>query len=114
MRAHLVEQLVHDLAVEELERPLASLDERHRDTERGEDRGVLDPDHARAHDRQGPGKLLEPHEVARDRSDRRRPDSPPQDPPDARVIVLIVPEGTRVPKDIDTQAYRVFIRFAKR
>ena len=52
--------------------------------------------------------------LPRDRSDRRRPDSPPQDPPDARVIVLIVPEGTRVPKDIDTQAYRVFIRFAKR
>ena len=50
----------------------------------------------------------------RDRTDRRRPDSPPQDPPDARVIVLMVPEGTRVPKDIDTQAYRVFIRFAKR
>jgi len=49
-----------------------------------------------------------------DRSDRRRPDSPPQDPPDARVIVLMVPEGTRVPKDIDTQAYRVFIRFARR
>ena len=50
----------------------------------------------------------------RDRTDRRRADSPPQDPPDARVIVLMVPEGTRVPKDIDTQSYRVFIRFAKR
>ena len=50
----------------------------------------------------------------RDRTDRRRPDSPPQDPPDARVIILMVPDGTRVPKDIDTQAYRVFIRFAKR
>ena len=50
----------------------------------------------------------------RDNTDRRRRDSPPQDPPDARVIVLMVPEGTRVPKDIDTQAYRVFIRFAKR
>ena len=33
---------------------------------------------------------------------------------DARVLILMVPEGTRVPKDIDTKAYRVFIRFAKR
>ena len=46
--------------------------------------------------------------------DRRRRDSPLQDPADARVLILMVPEGTRVPKDIDTQSYRVFIRFAKR
>jgi hypothetical protein len=49
-----------------------------------------------------------------DRSDRRRRDSPLQDPADARVLILMVPEGTRVPKDIDTKGYRVFIRFAKR
>ena len=48
------------------------------------------------------------------RTDLRRRDSPAQDPPDARVLILMVPDGTRIPKDIDTQAYRVFVRFAKR
>jgi len=50
----------------------------------------------------------------RARSDQRRADSPAQDPPGARVLVLMVLDGTRVPKDLQTRAYRVFIRFARR
>lgn len=46
--------------------------------------------------------------------DQRRQDSPGQDPPDAKVLILMVPEGTRIPKDLDSQQYRVFLRFAKR
>ena len=45
-------ELVHDLGVHELERPVALVHHRHLDAERGEHRRVLDADHARADDRQ--------------------------------------------------------------
>jgi hypothetical protein len=62
-RAHLVEQLVDDLAVEELEGPLPPLDQRHRHAEGGEDRGVLDADDARADHGECPRELLQLHHV---------------------------------------------------
>ena len=61
--AHLVDQLVDDLAVEELERPLAPLDQRHGDAERGEHRRVLDADHAGADHGERARQLLQPHDV---------------------------------------------------
>ena len=61
--AHLVEQLVDDLAVEELERPLPPLDERDGHAERREDRGVLDADHTGAHHRERAGEMLQVHDV---------------------------------------------------
>ena len=65
--AHLVQQLVHDLAVEELQRPFTALDQGHRHAERGEHRRVLDADHAGAHHRQTARQLLDPDDVvARD------------------------------------------------
>jgi hypothetical protein len=48
------------------------------------------------------------------RADQRRPDSPDQDPPGARILVLMVLDGARLPKDLQTHPYRVFIRFARR
>ena len=56
--AHLVEQLVHDLTVEEFQRPVAALDEGHGHAERGEHRGVLDTDHPGAHHGQRARQLL--------------------------------------------------------
>ena len=56
--AHLVDQLVDDLVVEELERPLAPLDERDPHAERGEHRGVLDADDAGADDGHRARQLL--------------------------------------------------------
>ena len=44
--AHLMDQLVHDLVIEELERPRPLVDDRHLYAERGEHRGVLDADDA--------------------------------------------------------------------
>ena len=48
------------------------------------------------------------------RSDLRRNDSPPHDPPSARVLVLMVVDGSLIPPDAQTGGYRVSIRFAKR
>ena len=36
------------------------------------------------------------------------------DPVGSRVMVLLVPDGFRIPQDIDSGNYRVFIRFAPR
>ena len=48
--AHLVNQLVDDLGVDELERPVALVDDRDFHAERREHRRVLDADHAGADD----------------------------------------------------------------
>ena len=63
--AELVHQLVDDLAIEELERPLAALDQGHLHADRGEHRRVLDADHTGAHHRQRSRQLLEGHELIR-------------------------------------------------
>ncbi len=36
------------------------------------------------------------------------------DPPGAKVLLLLIPEGARVPADIGTGEYRVFVRFARK
>lgn len=36
------------------------------------------------------------------------------DPVGSRVMVLLVPDGFRIPQDIDSGNYRVFVRFAPR
>jgi hypothetical protein len=48
------------------------------------------------------------------RVDQRRHQGPAQDPPGARVLVLLIPEGTQVPEDLETGSYRTFVRFTKR
>jgi hypothetical protein len=58
-----VEQLVDDLAIEELEQSLAPLDHGDRHAQRREDRGVLDADHTGAHHGERPRQLGEPDEV---------------------------------------------------
>src|SRR5215468_3476778 len=64
---HLVDELLDNLAVQELERPLPLLDERDGNAQRREHRGVLDSDNTAAHYGHGPGNLLEvDHVVARD------------------------------------------------
>jgi hypothetical protein len=50
----------------------------------------------------------------RGRTELRRPDSPRQDPPEARVLVLMVRDGTSIPKDIQNRPYRVVLRFVRR
>ena len=42
----------------------------------------------------------------------RRHGQPAYDPAAGRVLVLLVPEGYAIPKDIDSGNYRVFLRFA--
>ena len=50
--AHLVDEIVDDLAVDEVEDGVARLDQRHRHVERREDRRIFDADHAAADHRQ--------------------------------------------------------------
>ena len=70
--SHLVNQLVDDLGVDELERPVAPVDDRDLDAERGEHRRVLDADHAGADDGERARKPLEAADlVARDDRTRR-------------------------------------------
>jgi hypothetical protein len=52
--------------------------------------------------------------ASRGRPDKRRNASPTQDPPGARVLVLMILDGTLVPGDLQTGPYRTFIRFARR
>jgi hypothetical protein len=44
----------------------------------------------------------------------RRNESRAPDPAGGRVLILLIPEGHRVPEGLDSGAYRVFLRFAKR
>jgi hypothetical protein len=48
------------------------------------------------------------------RGNQRRNTSPVQDPPGARVLLLMVLDGSLLPADVESGGYRVFIRFAKR
>jgi hypothetical protein len=51
---------------------------------------------------------------APDRPDQRRGAGPAQDPPGARVLVVMVLDGTAIPADLATGRYRTFIRVARR
>lgn len=44
----------------------------------------------------------------------RRYRSPEYDTASGRVMVLLVPEGYQIPRDINSGEYRVFVRFARR
>jgi hypothetical protein len=46
--------------------------------------------------------------------ERRRNGSAAPDPPGARVLVVMVLDGTLVPADLESGRYRTFIRFARR
>ena len=48
------------------------------------------------------------------RGNQRRDTSPVQDPPGARVLLLMVLDGSLLPADVESRGYRVFLRFAKR
>ena len=60
------------------------------------------------------------------RPPRRRRDRPPPnaperrqkrgkpDPAGSRVLVLMIPDGQQLPKDLQTGSYRVFLRFVRR
>jgi hypothetical protein len=48
------------------------------------------------------------------RVDQRRRDSPSLDPPGARVLVLMVVDGTAIPDDALSGNYRVVVRFSRR
>ena len=81
---HLVEQLVHDFAIQELQGPVPAIHDRDLDTQGCEHRRVFDADHASAHHDHGARQTFEAHDlVAGDgdaigsrhsgRSARRRP-----------------------------------------
>ena len=57
--AHLVDEIVDDLAVDEIEDGVARLDQRHRHVERGKDRRIFDADDAGADHRQRARQTVE-------------------------------------------------------
>ena len=54
-----MDELVHQLAVDEGQDAIARIDNSHLDIERGEDGRILHPDHAAADDGEGAGQALE-------------------------------------------------------
>lgn len=46
--------------------------------------------------------------------DKRVGNSASQDPPSGRVMVLLIPEGYKIPKDIQSGNYRTLLRFVRR
>jgi hypothetical protein len=61
--AQVVGERVGHFGVDECQEARALVDERHPHPQRGEDAGVLAPDHPRAHYRQGAGEVLESDDV---------------------------------------------------
>lgn len=51
---------------------------------------------------------------ARPPQDRRHPRPEPPDPAGSKVLMLLVPDGTRLPADLDSGAWRVFLRLSRR
>ncbi len=47
-------------------------------------------------------------------AERRDSKAASRDPIGGKVLVLMIPDGTRLPDDLETGAYRVFLRFARR
>ena len=47
-------------------------------------------------------------------AERRASGSPAVDPPGARILVLLVPDGFRLPPDLDQGRYRVFLRLVRK
>jgi hypothetical protein len=46
--------------------------------------------------------------------DERRNGKSSEDPTSGRVMVLLIPEGYKVPRDIESGNYRIFVRFVPR
>ena len=77
----------------------------------------------RSDTRDGAGTQLEAR-LLHVRGSRRRPGpvateeraagSPAVDPPGARVLTLLVPDGFKLPPDLDQGRYRVFLRFVRK
>ena len=44
--------------------------------------------------------------------ERRR--QPRQDPPNGRVLTLLIPDGKTLPRDLDSRKYKVLLRFMKK
>ena len=44
----------------------------------------------------------------------RRGATPARDPVNGRVLILMIPDGSRLPQGIESGNYRVFLRFARR
>ena len=44
----------------------------------------------------------------------RRGATPARDPVNGRVLILMIPDGSRLPKGIENGNYRIFLRFARR
>jgi len=51
---------------------------------------------------------------AGDAGEQRRPGSKQADPPGASVLVLLVPDGHKLPDDLSEGGYRIFLRLAKK
>lgn len=48
------------------------------------------------------------------KGEERRSDNGYKDPGNGRVMVLLIPEGNKIPKEIESGNYRVFLRFSKK
>jgi hypothetical protein len=46
--------------------------------------------------------------------DERRDFGPVEDPVTGRVLVLLVPEGHRIPRGVESGSYKIFLRFLHR
>ena len=47
-------------------------------------------------------------------TEERAPGSPAVDPPGARILVQLVPDGFRLPSDLDQGGYRFFLRLVRK
>ena len=45
---------------------------------------------------------------------QERRKQPRQDPHNGKVLTLLIPDGTILPKDLDTKKYKVLLRFMKK
>lgn len=47
-------------------------------------------------------------------NDRRESEAERPDPIGGKVLVLLIPDGSRLPADLESGQYRLFLRFARR
>ena len=55
-----------------------------------------------------------PRQKAAGPSGQERRRQPRQDPPNGRVLTLLIPDGTVLPRDLDGKKYKVLLRFLKK
>ncbi len=61
-------------------------------------------------DSRGPRKRRAPPPLG----DERRDYGPADDPVNGRVLVLLVPEGHRIPRGVESGQFKIFLRFVRR